>query len=78
TITDGKVSTARICLNGVHNNPRRCETSEEALIGNPLSEGLATQAGELAVAEAKPLFQNIHKVQMSKTIVADTLLECAR
>lgn len=78
TITDGKVSAARICLNGVHNNPRRCETSEEALIGNPLSEELAAQAGELAVAEAKPLFQNIHKVQMSKTIVADTLLECAK
>lgn len=78
TVTDGKISAARICLNGVHNNPRRCETSEEALIGNALTEELAAQAGELAVAEAKPLFQNIHKVQMSKTIVADTLMECAK
>ncbi|WP_421899388.1 FAD binding domain-containing protein [Maridesulfovibrio sp.] len=77
TVTDGKISAARICLNGVHNNPRRCETSEEALIGKLLSEELAAEAGELAVAEAKPLFQNIHKVQMSKTIVADTLMECA-
>lgn len=75
TIEGGKVTAARICLNGVHNNPRRCETSEELLIGKELTEELAQEAGELAVAEAKPLFQNVYKVQMAKTIVADTLMD---
>lgn len=78
TIEDGKISAARICLNGVHNNPRRCETAEAALIGKELTEEIAQKAGELAVATAKPLLQNIYKVQMTKTIVADTLMECIR
>lgn len=77
TIEDDMVTAARICLNGVHNNPRRCEPSEELLIGKKLTVALAQEAGELAVAEAKPLFQNIYKVQMAKTIVTDTLLECS-
>jgi len=77
-VKDGKVESARICLNGVHNNPRRCETSEELLIGKELTEELAQKAGELAVAEAKPLLQNGFKVQMAKTIVADTLMDCTK
>ncbi len=78
TIEDGKVTAARICLNGVHNNPRRCETSEQMLVGKQLTEAVAKEAGELAVAEAKPLLQNIYKVQMAKTIVSDTLLDCIK
>ncbi len=78
TIENGKVTAARICLNGVHNNPRRCETSEELLIGKELTEEVAKEAGELAVAEAKPLFQNVYKVQMAKTIVSDTLMGCTK
>ncbi len=77
TVEGGNVISARICLNGVHNNPRRCQESEALLIGQPLTDALAKQAGELAVAEAKPLLQNIYKVQMAKTIVADTLMDCA-
>lgn len=78
TIEDGKIASARICLNGVHNNPRRCTSSEEALIGKPLTEALAQEAGELAVAEAKPLLQNGFKVQMARTIVSDTLMDCVK
>jgi len=75
TIENGTIATARICLNGVHNNPRRCEASEELLVGRELAEELAQEAGELAVAEAKPLFQNVYKVQIAKTIVTDTLMD---
>ena len=77
-LVDGKIVSARICLNGVHNNPRRCETSEKALIGKELTKELAQEAGELAVAEAKPLLQNGFKVQLAKTIVSDTLMDCVR
>ncbi|MBG0791342.1 MAG: FAD binding domain-containing protein [Desulfovibrionaceae bacterium] len=75
-IRDGKVESARICLNAVYNNPRRCEASEELLKGRELTEELAQEAGRLAVAEAKPLLQNGFKVQMAKTIVSDTLMDC--
>lgn len=77
TLDGGKVASARICLNGVHNNPRRCQESEASLIGQPLTQAAAQKAGEIAVADAKPLLQNIYKVQMAKTIVADTLMDCA-
>lgn len=77
TLKDGVVESARICLNGVHNNPRRCKDSEEALIGSPLTREAAEKAGEIAVADAKPLILNMFKVNMAKTIVADTLMDCA-
>jgi len=77
-IVDGKIASARICLNGVHNNPRRCVEAEETLIGKEMTEALAQEAGELAVAEAKPLLQNGFKVQMAKTIVGDTLMDCVK
>lgn len=78
TVDDGTVVSARICLNGVYNNPLRCEASEAALVGKPLTEKTAQEAGELAVAKAKPLLLNGYKVPMAKTIVVDTLMECAR
>jgi len=77
-ITDGKVSSARICLNGVHNNPHRCEEAEALLLGKELTDQLAQEAGELAIATAKPLLQNGFKVQMAKTIVSDTLIDCVK
>ncbi|NDY55429.1 molybdopterin dehydrogenase [Desulfovibrio sulfodismutans] len=76
TCLDGVVTAARICLNGVHNNPRRCDASEAALLGRALNAETAGEAGELAVAQAKPLLMNAFKVPMARTIVADTLLAC--
>lgn len=73
-----KISSARICLNGVYNNPFRCQTSEELLLGKELTKEIAQEAGELAVAETKPLLQNGFKVQMAKTIIADTLMDCLK
>ena len=76
-VRDGTIRSARICLNGVHNNPRRCEAAEEALIGKPLDAASAALAGELAVDGAKPLLMNAFKVPMAKAIVADVLMDCA-
>ncbi|SIO28965.1 FAD binding domain-containing protein [Halodesulfovibrio marinisediminis] len=78
TIIDGKITQARICLNGVHNVPRRCSDAEALLIGKKLTEETAAEAAATAVADAKPLFQNMYKVQLAKTSVLDTLLECVR
>ncbi len=76
TVEDNVVTAARICLNGVYNNPKRCPQSEELLIGKTMSLELAQEAGELAVAGAKPLLQNGYKVQMAKSIVTDTIMLC--
>lgn len=76
TLDNGAVKTARICLNGVHNNPYRCTEAEDYLVGQRLSGESASKAGELAVAKAKPLLLNAYKVPMAKAIVADTLMDC--
>ncbi len=70
----GKVQEIRICLNGVHNNPRRCVEVEEALIGESLTHNVVKEVCELVTKDAKPLIQNVYKVQMAKTIVHDCLL----
>lgn len=78
TFSNETVAKARICLNGVHNNPRRCQEAEALLIGKKLTEETAQLAAEAAVADAKPLFQNLYKVQLAKTSVHDALLGCTK
>jgi len=70
------VQSARICLNGVYNNPLRCLEAEEMLCGKELNQELADAAGLKALASAKPLIQNTYKVPMATTIIADTLMDC--
>jgi len=72
------VVDSRVCLNAVYNNPVRCEEVEALLKGKTLNEDLTKEAGELAVAKAKSLFQNIYKVQIAKTLVGDTLMACLK
>ena len=76
TMDGDTVKSARICLNGVHNNPYRCIEAEESLVGNPLNQESASRAGELAVDKAKPLLFNAYKVPMAKASVSDTLMDC--
>jgi xanthine dehydrogenase YagS FAD-binding subunit len=74
--TDGKVDDARICLNGVYVKPKRAITAEEAIMGKPVNEANARAAGEAAVASAKPLHDNGYMVEVAKTLVKKTILEC--
>lgn len=71
-----KVSSARICLNAVHNNPYRSLEGENVLVGKALDDQNAQAAGAAAVLKAKPLKQNKYKVQMVKTLVRDTIMSC--
>jgi len=75
---DSSISAARICLNGVHNNPYRPLAAEEILIGRSLEDVAARAAGEEAIAHAKPLPMNRYKVQMAQELVVDTLLACGQ
>ncbi|MDL2226126.1 FAD binding domain-containing protein [Deltaproteobacteria bacterium OttesenSCG-928-M10] len=75
-IDDGLVAEARICLNGVYNNPVRAEASEQFLIGAPLTAEAAAQAALLAVERSKPLPSNAYKVPMVQAMVEDCLIGC--
>lgn len=76
TTANEKVSSARICLNAVHNNPYRCFTAENVLLGKALDDLNAEAAGTAEAVKAKPLKQNKYKVQMAKTLVHDTVMCC--
>jgi xanthine dehydrogenase YagS FAD-binding subunit len=70
----GMVRDARVVLGGVAPIPWRARKSEEFLRGKKLDEGIATQAGEIAVEGAKPLKDNIYKVKMAQDLVQRGLL----
>jgi xanthine dehydrogenase YagS FAD-binding subunit len=71
--------TARICLNAVHNRPRRAVEAEEAIKGQSINEASADAAGAAAVASAKPLSgdRNKWKIPIAKAMVKRSILACA-
>lgn len=77
TARNGKVEDARICLNAVHVVPYRAIRAEKVIIGNSLSEEIAGEAGQAAVAQAKPLEHNKYKVAVARALVKRTILACA-
>lgn len=76
TMNGKTVESARICLNGVYNEPLRMSEAEAFLQGKSVSAALAEETGELALAKAKPLLANYFKVNMAKALVHDCLLDC--
>jgi len=77
TAKDGKVEDARICLNAVHVVPYRAVQAEKVIVGNGLSEAIAEEAGQAAVARAKPLEHNRYKVAVARALVRRAILACA-
>ena len=75
-INDGKVATARICLNDVWVKPYRAHKAEEHIMGKEISEDTAESAGQAAVSEAKPMKNNGYMVQIAKTMVKRAILAC--
>jgi xanthine dehydrogenase YagS FAD-binding subunit len=70
-------SSARICLNAVHNKPYRATAAEEAIAGKTIDEANAEAAGAAAVSSASPLAKNKWKVQVAKVMVKRAILDCA-
>jgi xanthine dehydrogenase YagS FAD-binding subunit len=65
--------SARVVLGGVAPIPWRLPEVERALAGQRITKALAAQAGELAVAGARPLAKNGYKVPLTRAMVARTL-----
>jgi xanthine dehydrogenase YagS FAD-binding subunit len=73
---NGRVESARICLNAVYVIPYRASDSERIIQGVVLDEKTAALAGEAVVAGAKPLKYNRYMVQIARSLLTRTLLLC--
>ena len=68
---------ARIVLGGVAPIPWRVPEAERVLTGKRITPELAAEAGEAAVAGAKPLAKNAYKIPLTKAVVRREVLALA-
>ena len=71
------VRTARVVMGAVAPVPWRSSQAETALTGKRLTEQVAMEAADAAVASAKPMSQNGYKVQIARTAVKRAILKAA-
>jgi len=69
------IARARVVLGGVAGKPWRVREAEALLEGQVLTEELAEQAAEAAVAGAKPRQYNAYKIPLAKALVKRGLME---
>lgn len=74
-VDDGTVRFARIVMGAVAPVPWRVQAAERVLVGKPLSEGAALEAAAAAVAGARAMSGNAHKIQIARTAVKRAILE---
>jgi xanthine dehydrogenase YagS FAD-binding subunit len=73
-LADGRVRDARIALGGVATRPWRAHEAERSLIGQPLTEARARDAGELAFRGARTTPLNAFKVPLGVNTVVEALM----
>ena len=69
---------ARIVLGGVAPIPWRLPRVEEMLVGQSITEDLATRAAEASIAGARALSKNAYKLPLTAGVVRRTLMEMVR
>jgi len=69
------VGAARIVMGAVAPVPWRSAPAEKALTGKRLSEQVAMEAADAAVASAKPMSGNAYKVQIARTAVKRAIMK---
>ena len=72
-----RIHRAGIVLGGVAPIPWPVPAIQDLLTGQRLTDGLAAQAGRLAVEGAQPLSKNAYKVQLTENLVRRTLVTLA-
>jgi xanthine dehydrogenase YagS FAD-binding subunit len=73
---NGRVKSARICLNAVFVKPYRVLDAEKVIHGKSVDETLAELAGEAAVSKAKPMKSNQYMVSIAKSLVSRSIQAC--
>lgn len=71
------VRRATVVMGQVAPTPWISHEAEAALVGRPVTPETADEAGQAAVAQARPLSHNGHKVQLAKTAVKRAILLAA-
>jgi xanthine dehydrogenase YagS FAD-binding subunit len=68
----------RVVLGGVAPIPWRLPEVERMLTGQRVTDALAAQAGEAAVAGARPLQHNSYKIPLTRAMVSTTIAALAQ
>lgn len=76
-IEQGVCKAARVVLGGVAPIPWPLPDVEAMLAGKQVNEAVATEAGALAVADARPLARNRYKVPLTSATVKRAILQAA-
>jgi xanthine dehydrogenase YagS FAD-binding subunit len=71
------VQQARVILGQVAPTPWISDAAAHAIEGHVVSEDAAEMAGEAAVLAARPLKDNVYKVQLATTSVKRAILRAA-
>jgi xanthine dehydrogenase YagS FAD-binding subunit len=77
TITNGKITRARIALGGVGTKPWRSPETEAALTGKAATDATFRQAAEAALRGAKPQSENGFKIELAKRCLMHALRTAA-
>jgi xanthine dehydrogenase YagS FAD-binding subunit len=72
-----RVKSARVVMGAVAPIPWRVQAAEQVLAGKTITEAVATEAANAAVAGAAPMSQNSYKVQVARTAVKRAILRAA-
>jgi xanthine dehydrogenase YagS FAD-binding subunit len=72
-LRDGVIAEARIALGGVALKPWRAHAAEALLASARPDAAIFRQAGEAALADAKPSGDNAFKIELARRIVARAL-----
>jgi len=76
TVTDGTITTARICLTGVSPTPYRAREAEDVLTGHPLTDSLLATAADTTRAAINPT-SDLHATATYRKDVAGLMLQRA-
>ena len=76
-LTGRTVRDARIVLGGVAPIPWRVPEAEKFLVGKKLDPEVLSEAGRIALADAKPLAKNAYKIPLTQTLVRRALAKAA-
>ena len=72
------VKSARIVMGAVAPVPWRVPAAERVLAGKAITDAIATEAANAAVAGARPMSGNKYKIQIAKTAVKRAILAASR
>ena len=72
------VKSARVVMGAVAPIPWRVPAAERVLAGKAVTEALAVEAAEAAVAGARPMSGNEYKIQIARTAVKRAILAASR